>query len=672
MLSAGRLARRRATACAAAAVATALLAGPLLAPSAASATTATDEAPTLMLAPVDPLLSEGESLEVEVLLRNPTRESLPPTRIEVLRTTAPIGTRYGLSRWFEGDGILASSVVATLDLPAVAALGRTSTTITVDAGALGLDGASWGAYGLAASAPDMEGATSVVVRDEPGEASPTRLALAAPIDAGVDATGLLTAEELESLTEPGGGTDEALDAALDAGATIGVDPAIGASAEALGTDAPESAADWLELAETRDTYPLLYANADPIAQARAGAFPVEPLGIPVEDDEPLPGTAGEVGSRMPVIDATGAIVQDAELGTLAGMGTVVLSTDNLAETLEGRTPSAHASVGGVDVLAADAEVQQRLQDATDPNADTAAQGRAELVALLATITRERPSDPRTLAAVLPATTQGSPVAVLETLADAGFVETVSIDDALETPTREAVLATIDDPERDAGAELVSAALAQEAEASRVATIVDEPASLLSGLRLTLLAALPDAGRAVTDADRTAIDGLGGELSQVREAVQIVGGSDIRAVGESVPLPITIANGLSVPVQVVLSLRPLNALVSVPQPSTNISLAASTQQRVQVPIDVVGTGTVLMVAQLHTPDGVPLGQPQIMRVTAQPTIETAVAVALGIAIVLLIAFGIWRSVRKRRRGEAHGDADDISDREARDQPVKESL
>jgi membrane protein implicated in regulation of membrane protease activity len=118
-------------------------------------------------------------------------------------------------------------------------------------------------------------------------------------------------------------------------------------------------------------------------------------------------------------------------------------------------------------------------------------------------------------------------------------------------------------------------------------------------------------------------------------------------------------------------RPLNALVRVAQPSTDITIAPGSQQRVQVPIDVVGTGTVLMVAQLHTPDGVALGQPQIMRVTAQPTIETAVAVALGIAIVLLIAFGIWRSVRKRRRGEARGDADDIGDREARDRPVKET-
>jgi hypothetical protein len=672
MLSAGRLARRRATACAAAAVATALLAAPLAGASPASAATAADEVPTIMLAPVDPLLSDGEALEIEVLLDNPTREAVPATRIEVLRTTAPISTRYALSRWFEGAGILASSVVATVDLPAVAQLGRTSTTVTVEADALGLDGVSWGAYGLAASAPDMQGGTSVVVRDEPGEAAPTRLALAAPIDAGVDATGLLDAEQLAALTEPGGVAREALDAALDAGATIGVDPAIGASTEALGSDAPEAAVDWLERAETRDTYPLLYANADPIAQVRAGAYPVEPLGIPVEDDEPLPGTAGETGARMPVVDATGAIVQEAELGTLAGIGTLVVSTDNLDEALEGSTPSAHASIGGVDVLAADAEVQQRLRDATDANGDVAARGRAELIALLATITRERPSDPRTLAAALPASSQGSPVAVLDVLADAQFVETVSIDDALETDPREATLAAVDDPERAAGAELVTAALTRESEASRVATIVEDPSSLLAELRLALLAALPDAGRAVTDADRTAIDGLGGELGQVREAVQIVGGSDIRAVGESVPLPITIANGLRVPIQVVLSVRPLNALVSVPQPSTEITVAASTQQRVQVPIDVVGTGTVLMVAQLHTPDGVPLGQPQLMRVTAQPTIETAVAVALGIAIVLLIAFGIWRSVRKRRRGEARGDADDIGDRETRDRAVKESV
>lgn len=666
MLSAGRLARRRATACAAAAVATALLAAPLLAPDEARATTvavAADGAPTLTLAPVDPLLSTGESLELEVMLANPGSESVPPTTIELLLTTGPISTRYGLTRWFDGQGIIASSVVATVDLPAVGALGRTSTTVTVDAAALGLDEAPWGAYGLAASAPAMEGGTSVVVRDAPGESSPTRLALAAPIDAGVDDTGLLTEDQLQSLTGPGGDARDALDAALDAGATVGVDPAIGASAEVLGTDAPESAVDWLDRADTRDAYALQYANADPIAEVRAGVFPVDPLGIPREDDEPLPGTTGTIGSREPVIDATRAVVPGDELAALAGVGTVVVSTAGLDETLEGRTPSAHVSVGGVDALAADAEVQQRLRDATDDDDDVAAQARAELVALLATITRERPSDPRTLAGVLPATSQGSPVAVLETLEEATFVETVGIDDALDVPAREATLLTLDDPERSAGADLVASALAQEAEASRVASIVEEPASLLAGLRLTLLAALPDAGRPVTDADRAAIDGLGSQLSQVGEAVHIVGGSDIRAVGESVGLPITIANELAVQVQVVLSVRPLNALVTVAQPRTDLTLAPSTQQRVQVPIDVVGTGTVLMVAQLHTPDGVALGPPQTMRVTAQPTIETAVAVALGIASVLLIVFGIWRSLRKRRRGEARGDADDAGDRSA---------
>ncbi|MGM1029220.1 MAG: DUF6049 family protein [Actinomycetota bacterium] len=672
MLSAGRLARRRATACAAAAVATALLTAPLLAPSPAEATAAAEEAPTLMLAPVDPLLSTGEALELQVVLDNPGSESVPATSIEVLLTTAPIGTRYGLSRWFEGQGILASSAIATVDLPAVSALGRTSTTVTIDADALGLDSADWGAYGLAASAPEMQGGTSVVVRDEPGDSSATRLALAAPIDAGVDDTGLLDAEDLESLTERGGAARDALDAALDAGATVGVDPAFGASVETLGTDVPEVAVDWLDLAERPDTYPLQYANADPIAQVRAGAFPVEPLGIPQVDDDPLPPTTGVIGTRVPVIDATRAVVQQDELQTLAGVGTVVLSSANLDETLEGRTPSARASVGGVEVLAADAEVQQRLQDAAGSDADVAAQGRAELVALLATITRERPSDPRTLAAVLPATTQGSSVPVLEMLADASFVETVGVDDALDLPVREAVLAASEDPERDAGAALVTSALAQEAEAARVASIVEDPAELLAGLRLTLLAALPDAGRPVTESDRLAIDGLGGELGQVQDAVHIVSGSDIRAVGESVGLPITLANELTVAAQVVLSVRPLNALVTVPQPRLEITLAPSTQQRVQVPIDVVGTGTVLMVAQLHTPDGVPLGQPQTMRVTAQPTIETAVAVALGAAIVLLIVFGIWRSVRKRRRGEARGDADDVGDREAREHPVKETL
>lgn len=656
MLSAGRLARRRATACAAAAVATALLAAPLAAAPEAGATAA-PEAPTLMIAPVDPLLSEGESLEVTVSLDNPSMAVQPATTVDVLLSADPISTRYTLSRWFEGQAIVASSAVASVELPAVAALGRASETVTVDAEALGLDGATWGAYGLAASAPSLSGATSVVVRDEPGESSPTRLALAAPIDAGVGSSGLLDADELERATEIGGDTRAALDAALGAGATIGVDPAIGASAEALGDEAPEAALAWLERADRDDTYALEYANADPIAQVRAGAHPIEPLGIPREGADPLPASAGSIGTREPVIDATAAILQTGDLAELSAIGTVVLSGANLDEELTGSTPSALVDLDGVEALAADAQLQELIRAASVDDEAMAGHARAQAMALLAVITRERPSDARTLAAMLPASSQGSSAAMLADLASARFVQTVGIDDALELEPRDATLIAPTDPERAVGAELVQDALAQEAEVAHVASIVEEPRTLLAGLRLGLLAALPDAGRAVTQADRDAITGLGDAMSDVRGAVQILPGSTLNATGQSAPLPIAIENRLDVPVQVVLSVRPSNALVTVPQSRVDVTVAAGSQERVQVPIEIVGTGTVLMIAQLHTPDGVPLGQLQTLRVNSQPTIETALAWVLGVAIVLLIASGIVRSVRKRRRGQAHGDLDE---------------
>ncbi|RWR23792.1 hypothetical protein D8Y24_06735 [Agrococcus lahaulensis] len=656
MLSAGRLARRRATACAAAAVATALLAAPLAAAPEAGATAA-PEAPTLMIAPVDPLLSEGESLEVTVSLDNPSMAVQPATTVDVLLSADPISTRYTLSRWFEGQAIVASSAVASVELPAVAALGRASETVTVDAEALGLDGATWGAYGLAASAPSLSGATSVVVRDEPGESSPTRLALAAPIDAGVGSSGLLDADELERAIEVGGDTRAALDAALGAGATIGVDPAIGASAEALGDEAPEAALAWLERADRDDTYALEYANADPIAQVRAGAHPIEPLGIPREGADPLPASAGSIGTREPVIDATAAILQTGDLAELSAIGTVVLSGANLDEELTGSTPSALVDLDGVEALAADAQLQELIRAASVDDEAMAGHARAQAMALLAVITRERPSDARTLAAMLPASSQGSSAAMLADLASARFVQTVGIDDALELEPRDATLIAPTDPERAVGAELVQDALAQEAEVAHVASIVEEPRTLLAGLRLGLLAALPDAGRAVTQADRDAITGLGDAMSDMRSAVQILPGSTLNATGQSAPLPIAIENRLDVPVQVVLSVRPSNALVTVPQSRVDVTVAAGSQERVQVPIEIVGTGTVLMIAQLHTPDGVPLGQLQTLRVNSQPTIETALAWVLGVAIVLLIASGIVRSVRKRRRGQAHGDLDE---------------
>ncbi|WP_347755118.1 DUF6049 family protein [Agrococcus sp. ProA11] len=660
MLSAGRLAPRRATACAAVALATAVVAAPLLAPHAALATGQPDEvvavAPTMRVAPLDPLLQDGEGLALEIEIENQATEATAPTTIEVLLTSAPIGTRYSLSRWFAGEAFLASSVVTSVEVPAIPGLERLRVQATVGAEELGLEGRTWGAYGVAASAGDLGDANTIIVRDAPGEAQPTTVALAAPIDAGIDETGLLGAEQLEAATGLGGDPRRALDAALGAGATVGIDPAFGTSIEALESDAPESAVDWLDRADTAATYPLLYGNADPLAQVRAGTFPLEPRGIPREDGDPLPASFGSIGQRQPVIDATKAIVQQEELATLADFGTVVLSTAMLDDTLQGATPSAHVSVDGVDVLAADAELQELVHAAGAADTLESSAVRAQIVALLATITRERPSDPRTLAAVLPATSSGDTAALLADLAEARFVETAGLDAALLVPQREASLATIDDPERGAGAELVSAALEQEAAVASIVSIVDEPTTLLAELRLALLAALPSAGRPVTDADRLATASLADSLNEVRTAVQIVGGSDIHAVGESVGLPITITNRLEVPANVVLTLRPTNALVSVDQPRVEVTVAPESQQRVQVPIDVVGTGTLWMIVQLHTPDGVPLGEMQRLRISAQPTIEVAVAWTIGAAIVLLLGFGIFRSIQKRRRGDARGDID----------------
>ena len=656
MLSASRLARRRATACAAVAVATTLLTAPFAAAPGAHATTPPEGSAALTIAPVDPLLSADERLVVELVLDNRSRDVSPPTSVELLITAAPIATRYSLSRWFDGQAIAANRSVATVDLPAVAALDEHSVTVSVEADALDLGGAPWGAYGLAASAPSVTGSTSVVVLDEPGDARPTRVAIAAPLDAEDGDDGMLTAAELESATGPRGEARAALSAALAAGATIGVDPVIGASLAALGEDAPEAAVDWIYRADTSGAYPLAYSNADPIALVRAGHYPVEPLGIPRLGGPPLPASAGAIGTRRPVIDATAAVVDGADVDALSAIGTVVISTGALDEELGGRTPSAHATIDGVEVLAADAQLQRLLTASTSAEPLEASNARAEALALLATITRERPSDQRTLAAVLPSTTQGSSMETLDVLAGAGFVETVGVDAALQVEPREADLALTEGPGRTAGADLVQAALAQEAEAARVASIVGDPSTLLASLRLALLAALPDAGRPVTEADHRAIENLGSELTEVRNAVQIVGGSEIHAVGERVPMPITVMNQLEVPAEVVLTVRASNALVNVTQPATTVTVSPGTQQRVQVPVDIVGSGTVLLIAQLHTPDGVPLGQVQTLRVTAQPTIETAVALVLGSAIVLLLVFGVWRSVRKRRAGQAHGDLD----------------
>ena len=87
----------------------------------------------------------------------------------------------------------------------------------------------------------------------------------------------------------------------------------------------------------------------------------------------------------------------------------------------------------------------------------------------------------------------------------------------------------------------------------------------------------------------------------------------------------------------------------------MEVAAGSRVRVPVSVDVVAAGSGVIRLEVRTPEGVALDT-ATLRITTQPAFETILLVVVGLAAALLLGFGIFRSIRKRRSGAARGDID----------------
>jgi Family of unknown function (DUF6049) len=193
----------------------------------------------------------------------------------------------------------------------------------------------------------------------------------------------------------------------------------------------------------------------------------------------------------------------------------------------------------------------------------------------------------------------------------------------------------------------------------VAVVVDpaanlRPATLLDPLRLGLLRGVSTAwhgqpNQAVqTTAEETS------RLDELRRSVRIVQppGPYTLAASDS-PLLIIVRNELPVGVQVALSLSETAGL-RIGGLGLQLVPAHSTRQLV-IPAKVSRAGQFSVDARLSTPGGTPLGEPSTLqlRSTAFGTVTVALTASAGAALVLLVARGIVRRVRRHAKAGSAG-------------------
>lgn len=143
-----------------------------------------------------------------------------------------------------------------------------------------------------------------------------------------------------------------------------------------------------------------------------------------------------------------------------------------------------------------------------------------------------------------------------------------------------------------------------------------------------------------------------QLAKYTAAVRVVTRGDIVFGSEQGVVPVTVANGLPVGVDVVLQAAGLPSVRVAPTPVTVVHLNAGKRVSVEVPTRVTGSGTAYLRLWLETPEGTAIGESVILdiRSAAYTRVASYVVAAAFVTLLLLVAVNTFRRLRMRRAGQ----------------------
>ena len=141
-----------------------------------------------------------------------------------------------------------------------------------------------------------------------------------------------------------------------------------------------------------------------------------------------------------------------------------------------------------------------------------------------------------------------------------------------------------------------------------------------------------------------------ELREYTDSVRVVTRGDIVFGSEQGVVPVTVANGLPVPINVVLGASGLPSVRVAPTATTELSINAGKRVSVELPTRVTGSGMAYLQLWLETNDGAMIGDAVILNIrsAAYARVASYLVGAAFIALVLLVAVNTVRRVRVRRQ------------------------
>jgi hypothetical protein len=651
---------------------------------------------SVSLAPADfGGLDSGTPLRLFLTIDDQVGEGIAAGSATVTIDRTPLTTRTSLANWFAGTtkATVAAVKVATPDIPAVLP-GETS-VVSVSVPAKSLRFGAAGVYAIAVSVQsggDLVGTarTAVAWKSDASKAVP--VALAAPLTVRADNGGFLDAKTLEADTAPDGVLTREL---TDLGGTqvaIGIDPRIIASINVLGKSAPQSAIAWLQQlkAVTNQTFPLAWADADITGPLQAGQptvpqvkpldFAIQPnLFASPEPTSPTPSptpTVDPLDPPLPTSDSLAAwnytlpelswpaenSIATSDLPKLeaSNVTSAIVSSGNVTFPAS-KTPSgASATIGGLTAAVSDSTVSGYLREAA------AATTRADWTSAMAKLTTTLDLVSITGGATPPIllatfgrdwdAADSHLTATLGALYSRDWVVDASLADVLAAKSTTAKL--LSRPELASRVALIREMFASETRVQQFSVVTDPDEEQLTSTRRLFLLSLLSNEWAQDPGWTTQARDYVSDSHKIVNSVKAIKSSTVTFLNDQGSLPITVNNSLAQAVTVYVAVRPRSTLLSVEKEHrlVKVQIAASSQKRVEIPVQSVANGKVGVRVTLYSANGRQVGTTTDIDVNVQAGWETIGTLIFGALVVAIFAFGIIRNVRKRRRERRERDAE----------------
>ena len=335
------------------------------------------------------------------------------------------------------------------------------------------------------------------------------------------------------------------------------------------------------------------------------------------------------------------------------------------------TPTGRATVGtaqgDVTVLVPDGRLSDALRTGwvgtgrdDEPTERTATMGALltpataaqDLLAELAVITRERPSDGRHLLLTVPRDWDPDPDVVdaqLAALEAAPWVRPESLAALVGATDPGVDRGTLPDREvadGEVGGAEVDAMAATVAERRSLAQLVKDPATLLGDLEAEVLAPLSVAWRADPAGRAAVVTTAQGIAQALRDAVGVEPVGDLNLIARSGEFPVRVTNSLDQPVTVVVGLRPGDARL-VPEKSVEVTIPAQGVERVLIPVHAVQSADVDVAVEVRTAQGVLVDDSTVFQVRVRADWEGIGTAVIGALLALGVVIGLIRTIRRGR-------------------------